>query len=53
MRKLILTKKELLMSDDDEKLINLNKNNGKIIIAFAIWFIVLFIVNFVFDLLGD
>lgn len=53
MRKLILTKKELLMSDDDEKLINLNKNNGKIIIAFAIWFIVLFIVNFVFDLFSN
>ncbi|PXY99517.1 hypothetical protein [Gilliamella apicola] len=41
------------MSDDDEKLINLNKNNGKIIIAFAIWFIVLFIVNFVFDLFSN
>lgn len=41
------------MSDNDEKLINMNRNNGKIVIAFAVWLSVLFIVNFVFDLLSN
>lgn len=41
------------MSDNDEKLINMNKNNGKIVIVFAIWLSVLFIANFVFDLFSN